>query len=124
MVVTGAKLALVAALSVALLAGTVGVAAAGKKKVESEVEITGGGPNGMRGTVDADKRECRLNREVFAYVGTSDGRGVLIGTDRTNRLGRWSIKKPIYAGDYFIKVRRDRRGPFICQPDRSPTRRL
>jgi hypothetical protein len=103
-----------AVLSLCLLIAGAGVAGAGKStKVKSNVKIRSGGPTAFKGKVGSKRTRCRKGRKVILFrfedsVYGESGSKEKLGSDRTNKKGRWVVKPPsggsFSAGEYQAKV--------------------
>jgi hypothetical protein len=97
------------------------VTATAADDVKSNVKITEGGPELFEGKVTSDARKCKKGRTVtLEYkLGGSYKRGMVVGTDKTNKKGRWSIPGSFQAGLYRAVVEEDEKGELTCGFDRS-----
>jgi hypothetical protein len=71
------------------------------------------------GRVRSDKRACKRHRTVLLKV---EGQAGSLGSDRTNRRGRWEIRLPSpdsYSGDFYARARRKAKENFVCKPAES-----
>jgi hypothetical protein len=67
-------------------------------------------------------RPCRKQRQV-ALFWRHNGKIQRIGVTRTNRLGRWTIRKDSHNGRYFAQAKRrvlPKRGNKVCERAVSP----
>ena len=115
---TRGALAMVAVFALAL--GAVGIADAGKgKRVKTKLVNTEIGPDGASGKVKSKQKACMKGRKVivkgpapFALPSGAPGSATMvkIGTDKTNRKGRWNVSAPtggsFNAGKYKIQVKK------------------
>ena len=104
----------------ALAIGAVGVADAGNnKRVKTKLVKTEIGPEGASGKVKSKQKACVKGRKVIVkgpapFAPTSGAAGsatmVKIGTDKTNRKGRWNVSAPtggsLNAGKYKSQVKK------------------
>ncbi len=95
------------------------VAAPAADTVKSEVKITEGGPEHFEGKVTSDERKCEKRRKVTLEYKSGDKRGTVVGTDKTNTKGRWSIDGAFQAGLYRAVVEEDEKGELTCEFDRG-----
>ena len=115
------RLRVTGAIAVAALMGVAAPAVGAGDTVKSEVKITEGGPDHFGGKVTSDERKCKKGREVtleYKYGGPYK-RGAVVGTDKTNKKGKWEIDGAFQAGLYRAVVEEDEAGNFTCGFDRS-----
>ena len=93
-------------------------------KIDSKVTISSQ-PPAFHGHVKSIKHACEIQRKVKLFKERT-GADKLLGTDKTNHLGRWKILlTPLKSGAYYAKVVRREEGTagtiFVCRGDRSKT---
>jgi hypothetical protein len=100
------------ALACGLFAALAVVATAHTARYDSSVTISSqrGHPHGegdeFSGMVVSQKNRCQIHRTVVVRKRV-DGPDPLIGTDLTNKNGRWELKAPgTRAGTYYARARR------------------
>jgi hypothetical protein len=115
------------ALACGLFAALAVVAAAHTARYDSSVTISfqRGHPHGegdeFSGLVVSQKNRCQIHRTV-AVRKRVDGPDPLIGTDLTNKQGRWELKAPgTRAGTYYARakrkvLRRNANHLHVCRP--------
>jgi hypothetical protein len=115
------------ALGCGLFAALAVVATAHTARYDSSVTISfkRGHPHGegdeFSGVVVSQKNRCQIHRTV-AVRKRVDGPDQLIGTDLTNKNGRWELKEPgTTAATYYARARRKvlRRNAnhlHVCRP--------
>ena len=111
--------ALIAVLSLALVAGGASPATAGKK-IKSKVEIKRLSTSGASGTVSSKEASCVPHRKIslFTWNGYSSQK---LAITKTNSHGKWKVGRNLNSGiQYFAKV--DAKGK--CGYDNSPFERL
>lgn len=121
------QIAVAASLAVAclLLAGPASAAA----PYQTKVTIARGGPTWhgdvkSAGSLLHGVRSCERKRLVKMYK-RQDGPDLLIGTDLSNRSGRWLIPDEPTKGIYYAKVAGRRAGgKSACAPDQSGIERV
>ncbi|HMC06091.1 MAG TPA: hypothetical protein VKG89_01725 [Solirubrobacterales bacterium] len=91
-------------------------------KIDSKVTMSSQAP-AFHGKVKSDNHACETQRKVKLFRQKS-GPDKLLGTDKTNHLGRWKIVvDPLKSGAYYAKVVRRSEGTagtiFVCRADRS-----
>ncbi|HEX5929213.1 MAG TPA: hypothetical protein VFY48_07460 [Solirubrobacterales bacterium] len=57
----------------------------------------------FNGTVQSSKSACRKNRTVKLYR-VAGGPDKLLGTDKTNKKGKWQIPAKLKSGNYYAKT--------------------
>jgi hypothetical protein len=91
--------------SVALLG--LGVApGATSKVVHSKVKITKIEPDGVAGVVTSSEKACEKGRTAKLFYSPSGKRGdeTLLGKDKTNKKGKWSLDGSFFVGHYRVVV--------------------
>lgn len=68
----------------------------------------------FNGKVQSSKASCKKNRTVKLYR-VKAGPDKLLGTDRTNKKGKWLIPAKLKSGNYYAKA--PKRGK--CAADKS-----
>jgi hypothetical protein len=91
-------------------------------KIDSKVTISTQ-PPAFHGHVKSIKHACEIQRKVKLFK-ERPGADKLLGTDKTNHLGRWKVVvTPLKSGAYYAKVVRREEGTagtiFVCRGDRS-----
>src|SRR5918994_6562810 len=80
------------------------------RRTADEEMDTDGGPNGAEGKVTSKKADCEADRKVLLYQltgsGGAKGQGEIVGRDRTDSKGNWSIDTSLTAGMYEAVVKR------------------
>jgi len=112
---------------VAVLALTAGAARAEVEKFDSRATIGIAVPL-YHGKVKADAPKCVRNRRVVLFERRS-GPDRKVGTDRTNRRGRWKVKVAVDELEpqdrFYAKARRKLNivsgDGYVCRADRSKT---
>ena len=108
------------------------VDAAGKKKFRTKVTLDDYEPARVApranvderflGTVKSRKRQCIRRRTVNLYR-TFEGNTELVGTGKSNRVGKFGIVVPFkvhnFEGEYVAKAKPKRTKTFRCRPGRS-----
>lgn len=98
-------------------------------------EIVSGGPTGASGTVSSPRAVCERNRLVELFrVDELGGPAQSYGTDHTDASGNWTVEASLFAGDYYVTVKKSRaasaakkkkkRHKHRCKGTRSPGKRL
>jgi hypothetical protein len=105
---------------VGLLCVGVGMAP-GADSVKTNVKITEGGPEHFEGKVTSPESKCEKRRKVTLEYkfGGPYKRGTVVGTDKTNAKGKWSIEGAFQAGLYRAVVEEDEKGDLTCRFDRT-----
>jgi len=110
--------ALVLALSV--LAPATG--ASGTKKVKTSTGDLFVDADSVNGTISSKRAECESGRKVKLRVASGGG---VIGTDKTDKKGRWAITIQLGVGSYYAKVEKvsksGKQGKVLCQGAKSKT---
>jgi len=107
-----------------LAAGVVAVPALAIQTVRNDSRVIWSGPNrpSFSGRVKSSRHACEFNRYVKLLMVRS-GPDELLGKDRTNRRGQWTVRHPIEPGRFYAKVvrRKERTAGtiFVCRRDRS-----
>jgi len=57
----------------------------------------------FNGTVQSSKAACKKNRTVKLYKEKA-GPDRLLGTDKSNKKGKWSIPAKLSSGNYYAKA--------------------
>ena len=57
----------------------------------------------FNGTVQSSKAACKKNRTVKLYRVTA-GPDKLLGSDKTNKKGKWLIPSKLKSGNYYAKT--------------------
>jgi hypothetical protein len=110
-----------AVLAVSIAAGATAGLAAGQAKpdesAKSRVKITEGGPSLFEGKVTSKEDKCEKKRKVKLYYSTSPTRGMesVVGTDKTNKNGLWSMSGSFTAGYYHAEAPEDEKGDLLCR---------
>jgi hypothetical protein len=122
---TRLSLGLLAAL-IACAAFAVGASAGGGDSAKSKVKITEGGPDLFEGKVTSGEAKCEKRRKVkLEYrFGGPYKRGMVVGSDKTDGNGRWSMPGSFQAGLYRAIVEEDEKGGLTCRFDRSIRQRF
>jgi hypothetical protein len=102
-----------AALAVVASLALVVPASAGKA-VKSTLKIQEITATGAKGKIVSKKAKCERRRKV-ALKFSGEYSAVRVGTDKTNRRGRWKISVPVDdAGFYFATTGPAKRGSTKC----------
>jgi hypothetical protein len=122
-------IAAVAAVAVfAVPAASAGVHKHNGVKIASEITLGLDHPdffeNGGHGRVKAREHACEVNREVKLFLDPHRGPTQLLGTDRTNRRGKWKLTfEPMNARhrnfSATVSLREARTAGFLCRGDRA-----
>lgn len=112
------------AIGIVMVAGLlcVGVVAApAADSVKTNVKITEGGPELFEGKVTSPEHKCEKRRKVTLEYkfGGPYKRGTVVGTDKTNAKGRWSIEGDFQLGLYRAVVQEIEKGELTCEFDRT-----
>ena len=118
-----APLACAALVAAALIA--VPALATNVVKIDSKVTISTQ-PPAFHGHVKSIKHACEIQRKVKLFKQRKGRPDKLLGTDKTNHLGRWKVViTPLKSGAYYAKVVRREEGTagtiFVCRGDRTKT---
>jgi hypothetical protein len=103
----GFRLTATTALAAAFALGLLAIASADVEEVKSSVKIDSGGPEGAEGHVSSPDPDCEKGREVTLFAVPSERGvpgGVPVGSDKTNKKGKWEVKADLFAGDYVAEV--------------------
>ena len=116
-----------AACAVAGLMALCGSAGAAKPKAKSEISYANEfGPEEFihKGRVRSESEKCVRNRIVTLYNEQNPSQP--IGTDKTNRKGRYRIVlgQDSLAGDYFTRAARKPKPRIVCKRARSESEGL
>jgi hypothetical protein len=108
----------VAAFLVPAMASTAG--AQRVQFIETQLRI-GNGPPAFHGKVQADKAVCVPHRKILLYREEQGGPSALLGSDHSDRKGRWEIKvSHLASGAYYAKAKPVYPTPHVlCQEDQS-----
>jgi hypothetical protein len=69
------------------------------------VTITSGEGTEFKGKVSSPKKQCRENRKVTLYMkAASGGSDSVVGSDKTDPSGAWTIGGSFLAGEYYARV--------------------
>ena len=117
----------VAACAVAGLIALGGAAGAAKPKAKSEISYANEFAPGEfihKGRVRSESKKCVRNRTVILYNEQNPSQP--IGTDKTNRKGRYRIVlgSDSLAGPYFTRVSRKPKPRIVCKRARSESKGL
>jgi hypothetical protein len=84
----------------------VGLAVSAVTTVKTTVSITSGEGTGFKGKVGSAKKRCRAGRRVTLYkkAEPGDGEDSVVGADRTNASGAWSIDGSFLTAVYYARV--------------------
>lgn len=118
-----------AGLAALVAAGGASEAIAGRN-VKTTVKLKSVEPDGAKGKVRSKKAKCKRGRKVklFYDLSKSGGRATTardpkIGTDKTNRRGKFEIEQPLSAGAYYVKVAAKKAGKTRCLRAKSKVTR-
>lgn len=89
---------------------------------ESTITINYDG-NSFDGKVKSDLRKCRKDRKVVAKK-VKPGRDKKVGSDTTNRRGKYSILERNADGTYYTVAKKKTIGNVTCLRDRSPKEKV
>lgn len=100
------RLVLVLALALAGVASLPAGSAVGSvPTVKSTVTITSGEGTEFKGKVSSPKKQCRDDRKVQLYMKPyGGGADTVVGSDKTDASGAWSIEGSFVAGIYYARV--------------------
>ena len=116
MTMKGTRIATVLA-AIAALALVVPASAA--PAVKTKVTITQITATGAKGTVTSRNAKCEKRRKVALHF-SGEYTLVRIGTDKTNRKGKWSVNAPVAErGLYIATTKAVKRGDVKCARGRS-----
>lgn len=115
----------VAGLAALVAAGGASEALAGGG-IKTTVKLKSVEPDGAAGKVDSKKAKCKRGRKVTLFFDLSksgvtdpNAKDPKIGTDKTNRKGKFEIEQPLSAGTYYAKVAAKKVGKRKCRPAKS-----
>ncbi|MBK5116437.1 MAG: hypothetical protein JJE23_05905 [Thermoleophilia bacterium] len=95
------KRAAVGMVTLAAVGGAAEIAVA--KQFKTSVKLTSVAPEGAKGKVTSSNPKCERGRKVTLFFeGPSDD--MKIGTDKTNKKGKFSVEESLFAGSYYVKV--------------------
>jgi hypothetical protein len=109
----------------AIAAGAlVGTAVAHKPRISSRIGIhdfvdSMTSEHVFAGHIRSEKRTCKRHRTVLLKV---EGEPGSLGSDTSNRRGRWEIRLPSpdsFSGDFYARARRKARDNVVCRPAES-----
>ena len=114
-----------ALLALGVFVAGIGTAGAGNK-VKSKVKITKLGPTGSKGKVVSKQAKCKSKRKVVLFVlEFQEADDVYseppppeqrkVGSDKTNRKGKWAIQTSLDTGVYTAKVKPKAAGKKRCK---------
>ena len=93
--------------TVLLLVTALGVAGAGTR-IHNKVDIKTIDPDGVAGVVKSAEEACEKGRKVKLFY-TAQARGpateVPVGSDKTNKKGKWAIEGSFFVGHYHAVVK-------------------
>jgi hypothetical protein len=101
---------LTAVLALASLAlGVAATSAVGADEVKTKAKITDGGPSLFEGKVTSKNDKCVAKRKVkLMYSETAPQKGYtdgdVVGSDKTDRKGRFEIPGDYFAGYYWLAI--------------------
>jgi hypothetical protein len=72
--------------------------------IKTKVEITEGGPTLFEGTVSSKEPKCEKGRTVELLY-TAGKQETVVGTDKTDKKGNWSMPGDYFAGTYTAEVK-------------------
>ncbi len=93
-----ASLAIVALAAIAALLPAASASAATPTKVTVSLKLPA-----FNGKVQSPKAACTKNRTVKLYRETP-GPDKLLGTDKSNKKGKWSVPAKLKSGNYYAKA--------------------
>ena len=80
-------------------------AASASAAIKSTVTITSGEGTEFTGKVTSPKAKCRAGRTVKLFREDDSGdESDLVGTDRTNKTGNWTMEGSFIAGVFYARV--------------------
>jgi len=109
-------LALVAAMALVAPAG----AAPG---VASKLQLKKVSATGASGKLKSAKRKCVKRRKIELHW-QGEYTPVRVARAKTDKKGRWKIKKNLKPGYYFASAPKVKRGKTVCKPAESKSLRL
>ena len=95
---------------------TFSAAGGGANKVASAITIA----RRFKGRVKSAVGKCERRRKVVLKK-VRKGRDKTVGRDRSNRSGRYRIRKSDAKGRYYTKVKKARKSSVVCLGDKSKT---
>jgi hypothetical protein len=92
--------------SFAVLGLAVATGATMPKVVHNKVKITKIEPDGVAGVVTSSEKACEKGRTAKLFYSPSGKRGdeALLGKDKTNKKGKWSLDGSFFVGHYRVVV--------------------
>lgn len=61
-------------------------------------------PDGATGKVKSPEPKCERGRKVKLFYEVPGGNEQKVGTDKTNRKGKFDIEASLFAGAYYVKI--------------------
>jgi len=90
-----------------------------KVKVASTITMPPNSP-AFHGRVKSSKDACIKQRTVKMFEKRGNGGKDRLGTDLTNKKGKWQvIVDPLTPGDYFAVVTKETQGKYVCERAKS-----
>jgi hypothetical protein len=94
-----------AAVGIAVLVAGAGAAdIAVAKTFKTNAKLTSVEPEGAKGKVTSSKSSCERGRKVTLFFELDGSKDPKIGTDKTNKKGKFNIEESLFAGSYYVKV--------------------
>lgn len=93
-----------AGIAAVVAAAGAGEALAGGGGVKTNVTLKSVEPQGANGRVTSPKKACVRGRKVTLHYVIKGEKNPRVGSDKTNRKGKFEIEEPLFAGAYYAKV--------------------
>lgn len=94
--------------------------------IKTTAKLTSVEPDGAKGKVSSKKAKCKRGRKVKLFYDVSksgindpSAKDPKIGTDKTNKRGKFEIEQPLSAGTYYVKVAAKKAGKKKCRAAKS-----
>ncbi|MGB6425458.1 MAG: hypothetical protein WBF18_09295 [Solirubrobacterales bacterium] len=119
----------VAGLAALIAAGGASEALAGGG-IKTTAKLESVKPEGAKGKVSSKKSKCVRGRKVTLFFDLSksgvtdpNAKDPKIGTDKTNKKGKFEIEQPLSAGTYYVKVAAKKAGKRKCRAAKSKSKK-
>ncbi len=94
--------------------------------IKTKAKLTSVEPDGAKGKVSSKSAKCERGRKVTLFwdlsksgVTDPNAKDPKLGTDKTNKRGKFEIEQPLSAGTYYVKVAAKKAGKRKCRPAKS-----
>jgi hypothetical protein len=91
------------------------VPATAGQPVKAKLKITEVSATGAKGTLKSKKLKCQKRRKVALKL-QGEYSSTRVGTDKTNRRGRWKVNATLQQGEYYFATAAPvKRGDVKCR---------